>query len=404
MSQFKLSKKKKYLLACSFGPDSMAAFYLLFKNGYKFECAIVNYHLRKESDLEVKGLLEYAKSKDIKVHVLDVKEKIKKNVEARCREIRYNFFNSLIINSDLDALIVAHNEDDHIETYLLQKKRKILPKHYGIAEKSWIYGVDVYRPLLGYSKKRLLSICDKNDVPYMIDKSNLSDDYLRNQIRHQIVSKLKLKERKQIVKDIEKENEELDNIFSNIASDRMHKISYLLSLDEITYLYVINAVAQEAGSEYKISRKQGQEIIKMMKSNKPNIISKIYGDLYFFKEYYDIHFEKGYKKLTYLYLRVVAPTIIDNEYIYFDLTKDVTGRNIHDYDYPLIIRAARKDDIYKIKDYETSVRRLFIDWKMPSSLRDRWPVVLDKNSNIIYIPRYQKDFTIDDSSDFYVKI
>ena len=47
-----LEKNKHYLLACSFGPDSMALFDMLLKEGYKFSVAHVNYHLRKEANEE----------------------------------------------------------------------------------------------------------------------------------------------------------------------------------------------------------------------------------------------------------------------------------------------------------------------------------------------------------------
>ena len=46
----KLSKKHKYLLTCSYGPDSMALFYYLLENGYSFEVAHVNYHILEQAD------------------------------------------------------------------------------------------------------------------------------------------------------------------------------------------------------------------------------------------------------------------------------------------------------------------------------------------------------------------
>ena len=45
-----LDKNKKYLLACSFGPDSMALCEMLRQEKCNFSIAHVNYHLREESD------------------------------------------------------------------------------------------------------------------------------------------------------------------------------------------------------------------------------------------------------------------------------------------------------------------------------------------------------------------
>ena len=38
---------------------------------------------------------------------------------------RYHFFSDLYKKNNYDAVLVAHNEDDHLETYLLQKKQQI---------------------------------------------------------------------------------------------------------------------------------------------------------------------------------------------------------------------------------------------------------------------------------------
>ena len=119
MIQLNLDKTKKYLLACSYGPDSMALFYLLYSQGYNFDCAIVNYHLRSESNYEVEELEKYAKNHNIKVYVYDVKNVPYKNIEAECRKIRYRFFKELSDKNRYDATLVAHHQDDLIETNFL---------------------------------------------------------------------------------------------------------------------------------------------------------------------------------------------------------------------------------------------------------------------------------------------
>ena len=83
----KLSVDKKYLLACSYGPDSMALFNLLLKDNINFDVAIVNYHLREESDLEVKGLKSFCETHKKTLFIKIVEEKIEKNIENKCREI-----------------------------------------------------------------------------------------------------------------------------------------------------------------------------------------------------------------------------------------------------------------------------------------------------------------------------
>lgn len=397
-----LDKEKKYLLACSFGPDSMAAFHLLLQNRYKFEVAIVNYHLRKESDIEVKELEKYCNLHNVTLHILDVKKPIKGNIENECRKIRYNYFKELCENRRLSAVITAHHEDDLIETYLLQKLRQNLPEYYGISEKTNIFGVEVVRPLLSYKKKDLQDICEQNNVPYMIDSSNLETIYLRNKIRHEIIDNLDDKNRQKILKEIAVKNKELDSIYAVINSNDIHEIKTLIYFDEITYLYSINAMVKAVNSKASISKKLALELLKVIKSDRPNIRLKVPHNLYFVKEYGRVFFESEKLDINYSYI-IDKPMELNTPYFYLDFRYDASNRNIKISDYPLIIRNAQKGDKTFIKDYEVEVRRLFIDWKMPTSLRKRWPVIINKNKEIVYVPRYRSDFVIDEHSNFYVK-
>ena len=69
-----------------------------------------------------------------------------------------------------------------------------------------------------------------------------------------------------------------------------------------------------------------------------------------------------------------------------------------------MIRNAQKDDEYEISGYKKELRRLFIDWKMPESVRNRWPIIVNKDGIIVYVPRYQKDFVPEENCNFFVKI
>ena len=122
-----LEKNKYYLLACSFGPDSMALFDMLLKEGYKFAVAHVNYHLRAEASDEEISLRNYCLTNGVGIYVKSVTENLgDSNLEKKCRDIRYSFFIDLVKQKGFDALLVAHQEDDLIETYLMQKQRKNL--------------------------------------------------------------------------------------------------------------------------------------------------------------------------------------------------------------------------------------------------------------------------------------
>ena len=73
-------------------------------------------------------------------------------------------------------------------------------------------------------------------------------------------------------------------------------------------------------------------------------------------------------------------------------------------DYPLTIRSHLCGDEYIVGGNLCYIRRLFIDWKMPSRLREKWPVVVSSSGNIVYVPRYRKSFIDTHKSVFKIKL
>lgn len=403
MIHLNLDKEKRYLLACSFGPDSMALFHLLIKNKYNFACAIVNYHLRDESDSEVINLKKYAAKYNIEVYSFDVKEKITKNVEATCREIRYKFFKEVCAQFHFDALLVAHHQDDLIETYLMQKERQNNPIFFGISKETKIYGVTVIRPVITFKKSDLLKICEENDVPYSIDKTNFDISIMRNRIRHNVVSKMLDREREEIIKEINSENEKLSQMFSSLNINKLCEVNYVLSLDFTTQCYALNYLVKNINPTFSLSKKNVGQIIKILRSNKPNGQFVIYKGLYLFKEY-DL-FEFGVNKVEQKEFKytVLCPCILSTPYFYLNFKQDTSDRNVDFDDYPLTIRNVKKKDFIMINGYKAEAQRLLIDWKVPFRKRMYWPVILNKNGEVIYIPRYRKDFQMSEKLSFYVK-
>ncbi len=396
----KLDKNKKYLLACSYGPDSMALFSMLLKEGCKFEVAHVNYHFRSESDSEEIGLKEFALKNNIKVHVYDNKEKVTKNLEAKARDIRYKFFSKIYKEGKFDALLIAHHQDDLLETYILQKNRKLHPFYFGIREFSRGFGMKIIRPLLDYSKEDLLNYCDTHNIPYAIDKTNLELTHERNKIRHLFIEQLESEEREFLLEEIEFRNEEIRGILTNLEHINIHSCVDLKELNEEEMIYAVQLLANEC-QIYKISKANFEEIIKIINSSKANVRLQ-YKTYSFIKAYGEVRFERDVDFKGYAY-KIDYPCELDTFYFYLNFSNGASDRNVKESDYPLIIRNANPKDMILVKDYYKEARRLFIDWKMPTSLRKRWPVIINKDNKIVYMPRYQKEFKPNKNTNFYVK-
>ncbi len=397
-----LDKKKNYLLACSFGPDSMALFAMLKKEKIQFSAALVNYHLREESTDEMNGFIRYCQEQNISYHIKDLIYGIPAvNVEAECRRIRYEFFAELTRQFKYDAVLVAHNQDDVIETYIMQKKRQNLPVFYGISPKTIINNTLIIRPLFNYSKQELLKYCEQNKVPFAIDSSNLEDRYLRNRIRHQQVSKMSKEERAKIVKEINDKNSQLDAMFKKLENLDLYDVETLKKLDDIELAYALNLLAKKADGRLHISLRQIHAIRLVLNNSNGNIDIPLQYGIILRKSYDKIELVKPLR--VHFNFVLNEPCEMDNEYFHLNFLGDTSNRNVKLDDYPLTIRTYQKGDKYQIKNYVVSVRRLFIDWKMPLSLRMRWPIIVNKDGVIIYIPRYRWDFIPDKNCNFYIK-
>ena len=392
-----LDKKNRYVVACSFGPDSMALLNMLYENKFDLVVAHVNYHKRDVSNFEEQSLKKYCLDRNIPIEVLDtINLKCDKNFQEWAREIRYHFFADVLKKYNAKAVLVAHQEDDLIETFLMQEKRGGIVKYSGIAEKTTIFGVDIIRPLLSFGKQDLLLYDNEKNVPYSIDVSNLSDDYQRNKIRHNIVEKMTKKERDDILKKIRSLN---SNKKYKIKSSWILNEFLLLSNEEILY-----SISEHLNKTKHIDLSSNfiHEIRKAFESKKPFIKIRLVSNIYLVKDYDLVYFSDQQIIKNYKYI-LNENSSIDDELFNIDFTIGKEERNISNSDYPLTIKPLDKEDYYDIKTYQCDVRRLFIDWKMPHRYRDIWPGIYNKDGKLIYIPRYRRDFKDNHQSKFVIK-
>ena len=141
---------------------------------------------------------------------------------------------------------------------------------------------------------------------------------------------------------------------------------------------------------------------KALQNDKPNLEFEINLFLTLVKSYNDLKIVENKPVKQYSYV-LKKPGVLDTKEFFLDFSKDSSNRNVYLDSYPITIRTAKANDQIKIKDYFKSARRLFIDWKMPKKLREKWPVILDNTGKVVYMPRYQADFKVEPNTNFYVK-
>lgn len=404
---FSYDKNKTYLLACSYGPDSMALLNMLVKDGFHPIVCHVNYHRRPESNSEQEGLESFCDANDLELEVLDTTGlQPKGNFQAWARETRYRFFKSVYDKNKADSLFVAHQEDDLIETYLIQKARKSLVFHYGIAEKTEIMKMNVLRPLLCLSKASLKSYCEANKVPFSIDSSNLTDHYLRNRIRHSIVQPMNSEQRKNILSEIAGLNTVLLKRVATLNSAFMpyHEltISKLVQLNDDDFGLAVYTFISQTLPSFAVSKTRIGEIQKICLSPKPNVDIPLGHKWLLSKTYGVLKIQPRTTADSYAYI-LSQPGKLETPYFALDFTHDSQNRNVGINDYPITIRTYAVGDEILVGKITKRINRLFIDWKMPSDLRKRWPIIVNHAGKPIYVPRYSAGFVSPPGSNFKVK-
>ena len=100
-----LDKSKKYVVACSFGPDSMALLASAIENNLQIVVAHVNYRKREAAVYEQNALETFCAEKNIKIYVLDLlKVKSEGNFQEWARATRYKFFKKVAQEEGADYL------------------------------------------------------------------------------------------------------------------------------------------------------------------------------------------------------------------------------------------------------------------------------------------------------------
>lgn len=349
----------------------------IFRQKYEVMVSHVNYHHRETADRDENILREYCKIHHLKLFVDDYVSS-KGNFQDRARVFRYEKFAYYTKKYNLDGVLVAHHQDDHIETYLLQKQRGSTPSFYGLKEESIIMGVKIIRPLLNKTKKDLLDYVELNNIPYGIDESNLSDDYSRNKIRHEIIQNLDIDSREKLLEEIDQENKKLQNIKEKVEKF-VNKRHLFPSAEFLNFEYLNQLIRYLLYPN--LSDDHIKEIIKALGKN--GVKLKIH-DKFISREYDSI--EVYLKKDDYTY---TFDKITYGSFPYFELSDngdDFHGVTVNENDFPLTIRNYRPGDKIDMRYGKKKISRFFIDSKIRYSQRESWPVMLNKNNEIILVP------------------
>ncbi|ELD8113543.1 tRNA lysidine(34) synthetase TilS [Staphylococcus pseudintermedius] len=187
------------VVAVSTGIDSMVLLHqLLYDETLTYRqltCLHLHHGLREASKQEATFIQHYCEQHDIPFYMkrLDLSDVVAegRSIQNDAREMRYQWFDTMMHQLDADGLLTAHHEDDQVETIFYRLfTGKSTRSSLGMSTIEARNGYRLYRPLLNTSKHVIRAYQQQHDVPYFEDTSNASNTYVRNDIRNRILPQI----------------------------------------------------------------------------------------------------------------------------------------------------------------------------------------------------------------------
>ena len=375
-----LSPGDKVIAAVSGGADSVAMLFALYllrdELGITLEAAHFNHHLRgAESDRDEAFVTDFCGRYCIPLHLGSGRiVSGKKGLEAAARDARYAFLRSLP-----GKVATAHPADDNAETVLMRLIRGTGLK--GLGAIAPVSG-NVIRPMLTVTRDDVEAFLEEYALPHVEDSSNAEDDFLRNRIRHGILPLMRA---------------ENPRIGENLSA-----MALLLRQDEACLQAMIPEeqmpdVSRLKAMEPALRRRTLERFLKAQGVREPEQIHILQAEqlLYHWSPSASMQFPGGvtigrqYDRLVRLEcapelpetrLSVPGEICIGGKRFVSEYATDLEERPDSVLVCPvgvLIVRSRRSGDTMRLPGGTRSLKKMYIDRKIPASQRTAVPVLAD---------------------------
>ena len=393
-------KGKVILTGLSGGVDSSVLCYILSKiKDIKTIAIHLNHNWRgADSKRDEEFARNSANSAGLEFYSETLPDTVKKT-ETCAREARYLFFENCKKKFNANAVFLAHNKNDSIETLIYRLIKGTGPSGLNSIPKIREF---YYRPLLEFSREEIENFAQENNIRYITDKSNFDTKYKRNLIREKIIPLMEEINPCAInsISNFIKLNKMRQNIIDNVIFETKKRIfkngkikrSEFLKLNSEIQFEIINCYLKNIlkTRDFKTITRIVNFILKNNSSKisiNKNLFLKIYKDEIYLIGSQNKNTENIEKKLkegkneflNYILeiKKIKTPsTFSDNKFISLDFKNN---------DY--ILRTRRQEDIIcpfgssgfqKLKTY-------LIKKKVPVELRNEIPLIA-VNNEVLYVP------------------
>ena len=370
----------RVICAVSGGADSVALLFALYllkeKLDITLEAAHFNHHLRgEESERDEAFVAELCDRYDIPLHrgggqVVPGK----KGLEAAARDARYAFLRNLP-----GKIATAHTADDNAETVLMHLIRGTGLK--GLGGITPLHG-NVIRPMLKVTRQDVECFLEEWCLTHIEDSSNETDAFLRNRIRHHVMPLL-AKENPKIAENLSQMalRLRLDEEFlsSQANSTALPGVESLKTMPKALRNRALEAFLKENG----VTEPEDSHIAlaeSLVFSDKPSARASFPGGITLARNYDRLEVLSGERELEEVILPCPGEVLLPG----LRVSCVPAEESINTPDAFTVstvgtirIRCRKSGDSIRLSGGSKSLKKLFIDRKIPAARRQQIPVVSD---------------------------
>ena len=411
-NKLRLKEEDKIVIGVSAGPDSMFLLHLLLVLQKELPFSIIVAHINHNVRVESAEEEEFLKNYCIEHNVIFESRMIEKyepmNFHVYARNFRYQFYEELIRKYQANYLMTAHHGDDLIETILMRLTRgSTLSGYSGISLISDKKEYKIVRPLLYMTKDEIKEYNDKYHIPYRVDKSNFSSKYTRNRYRMKVLPFLKEENKEVHLKFLKFSRmlegassyieKEIDNLYNRIYKEDKLDILKWKGVDPFLKRLLLERILREKLLDLsEVRDKHIDAILALIEKNRTGTEINLPNEFVARISYNFLEITKKEILETYC-LELKEGLVLPNGMKFVKLKENENGNDTLHLEsskikLPLYVRTKKEGDFMELKGIEGTkkVKDIFIDCKVPKDIRVTYPIVVDGEDKIIWIPKLKK--------------
>lgn len=195
-----LDQERIVLVGVSGGADSICLLDQMHQLGFPLVAAHFNHGIRPDANQDAERVQDLCITLGISIllgngDALDFARSQNLSLEEAARIMRYRFLFEQAEKVGAQAVAVAHQADDQVETVLMHLLRGagldgLMGMSYRVLPNPWSMTIPLVRPFLDIWKDEIDACCVACGLVPLLDTTNLNTTYFRNRIRHHLLPAL----------------------------------------------------------------------------------------------------------------------------------------------------------------------------------------------------------------------